>query len=396
MCRRTISSYASLPRGATMFFQEDTTVIELRRRLGSLLTEKYGTHFNLLRWTKLEHGNVSETYLRLKQHLIIRRHFRLDHIVEEMPDNDLICKYYPLSYIGPCGKGNNHLLVMDELGRVDLRGLSQCVFLEQLYEKMNVIEHATGSQAGVVYVVDLDGLKLDLALIGMVNMFRTWWTVLGDNYVGWVEQCFLINTPWFFGKVWNIFLAALPQLTSMPICILGKDWHKELLKFVEADQLPKYWGGNMVDENGDERCSSKIQYPLSEKIPKKLYWKSQISGDYFNDYQILSVSAGAKTNLTFHVKEADVTIRWNMYANEDYGFVLRFSENAASDVNDILYPYLDYPGKVAPSDQSLYHSGTGFYYFCFVNNAWIQSANIKYQIEFVSKSGQPADVMKLT
>jgi len=38
-----------------------------------------------------------------------------------------------------------------------------------------------------------------------------------------------------------------------------KKYLAELLKVVEKDQIPKYFGGTQVDENGDEKCSSKVQ-----------------------------------------------------------------------------------------------------------------------------------------
>ena len=40
-------------------------------------------------------------------------------------------------------------------------------------------------------------------------------------------------------------------------CISG-DYSGKLLEIIDADTLPKYWGGTLVDENGDPRCEAKV------------------------------------------------------------------------------------------------------------------------------------------
>ncbi|VDP52253.1 unnamed protein product [Soboliphyme baturini] len=230
-------------------------------------------------------------------------------------------------------------------------------------------------------------------------MYRLSWTVFGDNYVEWMRHCLIINAPWFFSKLWNIFGVALPQLTRLKIKFLDSDWKEQLLDYVDPDLLPKYWGGNLVDENGDERCASKIQYPLAEKIPTNLYWKFQLPNDYFADHQTLNVAAGATLNLVYQVKQANVTIKWNTYSDDDYGFELLFSEDVedtSTDSMDICFPYFVYPGKIAPADEVITNAAKGVYYFGFTNKAWFFSVAIQYRIEFENgDTGQPADVLQL-
>jgi hypothetical protein len=54
----------------------------------------------------------------------------------------------------------------------------------------------------------------------------------------------------------------LHQVTLDKISVYGFDkneWSAALLKEIDADQLPVYYGGTMVDENGDPKCSSKVR-----------------------------------------------------------------------------------------------------------------------------------------
>jgi hypothetical protein len=69
----------------------------------------------------------------------------------------------------------------------------------------------------------------------------------------------------------------LHQVTLDKISVYGFDkneWSAALLKEIDADQLPAYYGGTMVDENGDPKCSSKVRkkrisFPCSKLIKNK-------------------------------------------------------------------------------------------------------------------------------
>ena len=41
-------------------------------------------------------------------------------------------------------------------------------------------------------------------------------------------------------------------------CFILANWKQELLKIIDADQLPVKWGGTAVDEDGDICCKSKV------------------------------------------------------------------------------------------------------------------------------------------
>jgi hypothetical protein len=54
----------------------------------------------------------------------------------------------------------------------------------------------------------------------------------------------------------------LNQVTLDKISVFGFDkneWSEALLKEVDADQLPVYYGGTMMDADGDPKCPSKVR-----------------------------------------------------------------------------------------------------------------------------------------
>lgn len=53
----------------------------------------------------------------------------------------------------------------------------------------------------------------------------------------------------------------LNQVTHDKISVFGSDkseWKAALLKEIDADQLPVYYGGTMTDSDGDPKCPSKV------------------------------------------------------------------------------------------------------------------------------------------
>lgn len=38
------------------------------------------------------------------------------------------------------------------------------------------------------------------------------------------------------------------------LAFAGSNWQKSVTKYIDPDILPKHWGGNRVDENGNPKC----------------------------------------------------------------------------------------------------------------------------------------------
>lgn len=63
--------------------------------------------------------------------------------------------------------------------------------------------------------------------------------------------------PWLFGFIKPL----LPQNDVPKIKIFGnskKEWMSSLLGEIDEDQFPSYYGGTMIDPNGDPKCPSKV------------------------------------------------------------------------------------------------------------------------------------------
>lgn len=69
------------------------------------------------------------------------------------------------------------------------------------------------------------------------------------------------TVPKVFAIVFNIVKRFLDEYTLGKILIFKQDskkWLPKMLEHVDASQIPKYFGGTDVDEDGDSKCMHKV------------------------------------------------------------------------------------------------------------------------------------------
>ena len=72
---------------------------------------------------------------------------------------------------------------------------------------------------------------------------------------------FIINAPMLFTSVWYLLTPLMDEVTYNKITILGSDYKKELLKFIDAENLPEIYGGKCNCING---CLNSDSGPWSD------------------------------------------------------------------------------------------------------------------------------------
>ncbi|VDM99555.1 unnamed protein product [Thelazia callipaeda] len=257
--------------------EQDIKAIDfLRTKTKELISVEYDTDFNLLRWAQGYNYNLDESLHYLTMHLKFRRFYDLDHI-GKLEDNKLMKQYFPIGLVGETGK-NNHLLVVENAGRIDLHGIlktfqlhafltQRLKFQETMLKEINAIERKTGSQCSVIYILDLEGLKLDPKLLNIatgkyfnkiffLGPYHILWKMVYTNYPEWIDKLLAVNAPTFISLIWRAIAPLLPERTRSKVRIFSSkdDYNAELQKHCELDHVPKHWGGTMLDKNGDPMC----------------------------------------------------------------------------------------------------------------------------------------------
>lgn len=97
-------------------------------------------------------------------------------------------------------------------------------------------------------IIDLTGLSMaGRKGVGLIRLMAAHDQVYHPERLG---RVYVINAPWVFPFFWKICSAFLDENTTSKIHILGKNYQQELLKDIDADQLPEEFGGSCRCENG--------------------------------------------------------------------------------------------------------------------------------------------------
>lgn len=122
-----------------------------------------------------------------------------------------------------------------------------------------------------------------------------------------------ISASRMFSIAFSLIKSFLHENTINKIHVVRGDKKKfsqTLLKHIPADQFPKYYGGTLVDENGDEKCSAMIRQ--GGKIPKTCYYRKpdkRVAGTN-KDFSVAEVKKGGKLVLEFDASTPNSVIKY--------------------------------------------------------------------------------------
>ncbi|KZT64683.1 CRAL/TRIO domain-containing protein [Daedalea quercina L-15889] len=102
---------------------------------------------------------------------------------------------------------------------------------------------AAGRQVdGTFLIVDLKGYSLG-QFWQMKDIARAAFQVSQDYYPEMSAKFYIINAPWTFTTIWSFVKLWLAPRTIEKIDILGADYQAVLLKHIDAENLPAFYGG---------------------------------------------------------------------------------------------------------------------------------------------------------
>ncbi|KAJ7219976.1 CRAL-TRIO domain-containing protein [Mycena pura] len=185
-----------------------------------------------------------------------RKDFGVDDIVKnfDFPELNLVDKYYP-QYYHKIDKDGRPVYV-ERLGQLDLKALygvtTQERQLKRLvleYEKF-LSERLPACSAAAGHPVETSCTILDLHNVSLSNFYRVKDYVMQTASIGqnYYPECmgkfYIINAPFLFSTVWGFIKPWLDEVTVAKIDIIGSSYKDKLLAQIDADNLPKIFGGN--------------------------------------------------------------------------------------------------------------------------------------------------------
>ncbi|EJD53812.1 CRAL/TRIO domain-containing protein [Auricularia subglabra TFB-10046 SS5] len=93
-------------------------------------------------------------------------------------------------------------------------------------------------------IIDLDGVSLSL-IWTLRSHLQASAGMASTNYPEFITRVFVVNAPYFFPKVWDWVKGFFDEGTRNKVYVLGTEPGPELLKHVDAADLPKIYGGEL-------------------------------------------------------------------------------------------------------------------------------------------------------
>lgn len=357
--------------------------------------------FEYLKWLQENKYNVENTKTQLRQYF---RHCHSYDFSKKNKFHHILNKHWPYGFIDIPGKLEDDVdcfLYVETLGTLDGDGVLKSVPQGQVANHrfrcsdivtstMRKYEQETGRRVDLIYIFDLGGTKINAKttaqLLGpyflLIKTLLKYYAVYSAKYV-------VVNVPHLSSVIYNAFKPLLSEKIKKRIIILGSNWKSEIVQHVDPNILPVYYGGRLVDENNDPKCSKSIVY--TTEVPSSFYWIPSKSDPKSEELTLLTVSAGTYQFVTIEIEEAGSILKWFYNADSAWGFSVFFTEDQmVSDIDcmEMVYPLNEhFSGHTrVPESDRIECKKCGYYKLWFNNSfSWFSKLQIRYQLNVIKQ-----------
>ncbi|KAJ8042971.1 SEC14-like protein 2 [Holothuria leucospilota] len=363
---------------------------QFRENLKDILQEKHTDHY-LLRFLRARNFNLKKSEEMIRKCIDWRIKNKMSTFIQDNPLPEAIDKYWPRGQSGVDKEGN--LIEITNIGSVDPRGViyslksseREKVFIyliEIMYYNAKKNSEKQGRYIeGLTIILDVDGLGPSILWKPFISLFNEMMVVMEQYYPETVKRVFITRPPAMFPLAYSLVKPFLHEDTKKKVKVLksSSNWQATLLKYIDADQLPKHWGGTMVDPDGDPRCPSKLV--LGGKVPESYYMKDQL----FEEETLtkIVINSGGTKLLKYEVRVPESAVRYVFKTDEgDITFSI-YKRKKSGDEKEWLMEEKSVNCHIIPVDGEIEAKELGFYVFCFENTSKMKSKTLSYQIDVV-------------
>lgn len=220
--------------------------------------------FTALKFLIARQWNIELAAAMYHKQLHFRKTILQEALVLNYSEKDLVLDIYPHSYHKTCRLGRP--IQINKFGKFNVKKLFTITTKERfLLDHIKDIYMLTysilpASSRGSVFsakeanyvipahrqlfnIIDLKGVGLN-DFMAVKSVLEELITIDGENFPETLGCMVIINAPWIFASIWALVKQFLDAKTIAKIHILGMNYKSELLKLVDADNLPVSYGGS--------------------------------------------------------------------------------------------------------------------------------------------------------
>ena len=221
----------------------------------------------LLRFLRARKFDLEKTMLMFKKFLDWRKEKNVDDIRDNWEFTELIevKKLYPHGYHRTDKEGRP--VYIELYDKLDINALFKVTteqrminyYIKQYERQMKFIFPACSAvvkrpieQSCTIF--DVNGIGI-LSLVGQIKSFLKLASDIGqDYYPEMLGHMSLINVGFLFRAVWSLIKSFVDAKTASKITLLKGNYQSDLLKLVDAENLPEFLGGKCKCENFEYGC----------------------------------------------------------------------------------------------------------------------------------------------
>lgn len=239
----------------------DQVVAELKAD-GVFSEERHDAYF-ICRFLRARKFDPAKSKQMIADYEKWRKEFGVEEIVRTFQYEDAdrqVQEIYPRFYHGVDKEGRP--IYIEVLGKLDVKKMMGITTTERILQGFVYEFEKTFSQrfpgcsqvAGrhietSFTILDLKGVGL-FQLPSVQSILRDITHISKTYYPECVGKIFIINAPFIFSASWRLITPLIDEVTVKKISIMGGSFQTELLKHVDAAQLPVEYGGTCSCANG--------------------------------------------------------------------------------------------------------------------------------------------------
>ncbi|GFU50065.1 SEC14-like protein 4 [Nephila pilipes] len=329
--------------------EEKNIIDELRRRtIHDISPKMFEDETLFYRFCKARDFNLKEAENMLRKHIIWRKEMQLDSFLTSYKPPEVLKKHISCNFL--CFDKEGCVVRYLDYGQTDMIGLWSSakkfdVFKylihssEQDFEALKQHSKKIGKVVyQISYIYNFGNLSFANATHRKnIEITPYYLKICQDNYPDRIKNVFIINANCYFSLFFSIIKHILSSaLLSKIRCYKADGWKEELLKFIDADDLPAFLGGNKTDPDGNPLCNTFVIH--GHKIPESYYLcNHEKKLSVASDVEKLIVARSSKEEINFEVSKVGSILEWEFETkNRDIGFSLYLKENELEDRVELI------------------------------------------------------------
>ncbi|XP_077996036.1 SEC14-like protein 2 [Glandiceps talaboti] len=373
--------------------KQEEKLQKFKERVKDVCTKPEHDDYFHTRWLRARAYDVDKAETMLRNHFETRKKMKLDTIIEDFVDPEVLLKYYPGGMVGEDREGAP--VWIDNIGQIDPKGLFRSARSKDIIgSRIRNIEYLWRDVCpemskkyghrveGMVMIMDLEGLGTKHLWKPGVDLFNKFVTLFQDNYPETAKAIFVVRAPRIFPAIFSLIKPFLDERTRKKIHVLGKNFKEYLNKYIAPENLPVHWGGTMTDpETGDPKCPSIVK--PGGIVPESYYNQEPVIPDDANLTKQV-VKHGQKFDLNYTVDIPGSAIRY-IFKTEEGDIGLQVMVQTGTMAMKTVQALEKHNSHLVYEDGSFTCDEPGKYILRFDNShSWTKNKTLHYFCEVIN------------